>query len=129
MGKYTTMPYLYQEETYTIIGAAQEVHKQLGCGFLEPVYQEALRIELEERNIPYKQEEGLTIRYKQRELEKKYFADFICHGKIILELKATDQLTSAHEAQLLNYLNATGYRLGLLINFGQRSLAVKRLVR
>ncbi|MBO8093452.1 MAG: GxxExxY protein [Prosthecochloris sp.] len=121
--------YLYQEETYNIIGAAQETHKQLGCGFLEPVYQEALSIELEERNIPYKQEEGLTIRYKQRKLEKKYFADFICYGKIILELKAIDRLTSVHEAQLINYLNATGYRLGLLINFGQRSLAVKRLVR
>jgi len=122
------MPFIYKDETYRIIGAAQEVHKELGSGFLEPVYQEALRLELEDRDIPFKQEQELQIRYKERFLEKKYVADFVCFGKIIVELKAVDKLIAVHEAQLLNYLNATSHRIGLLLNFGQASLAIKRLI-
>ncbi|MCW8797229.1 MAG: GxxExxY protein [Chlorobium sp.] len=122
------MPFIYKDETYRIIGAAQEVHKELGSGFLEPVYQEALRLELEDRDIPFKQKQELQIRYKERFLEKRYIADFVCFGKIIVELKAVDKLIAVHEAQLLNYLNATSHRIGLLLNFGQASLAIKRLI-
>ncbi len=105
------------------------VHKTLGCGFLEPVYQEALSIEFKRQNIPYEKEKILTIFYKGIELEKKYIADFVCFGKIIVELKALSSLTSEHEAQILNYLKATGLKLGLLVNFGEKSLKYKRMIR
>ena len=106
-----------------------EVHKTLGCGFLEPVYQEALAIELNKQHIPFQKEKVLSIIYKDVELEKKYVADFVCFDKIVIELKALSSLNSEHEAQLLNYLKATGYKLGLLINFGELSLKYKRMVR
>lgn len=114
--------------TYKIIGACIEVHSQLGCGFLEPVYQEALALELKERNIPFEKEKLLEIHYKRDMLSKKYIADFICFDKIIVELKALSKLTSDHEAQILNYLKATGFELGLLVNFGTRKLEHKRMI-
>jgi len=113
-------------ETYAIIGAAMEVHKVLGCGFLEGVYQQAFARELATRNIPFKREVRLPILYKGNSLDCSYQADFVCCDNIIVELKALDALSGQHEAQLLNYLKATGYRRGLLLNFGQTSLQYKR---
>ena len=109
---------LYKAEVFEIIGAAIEVHKELGHGFLEAVYQEAVQIELTQRNIPFEAQRSLRIRYKDQMLKKEYVADFICYGKIIAELKALDELTGKEESQLLNYLKVTGLRVGLLINFG-----------
>jgi len=114
--------------TYKIIGACMEVHAQLGCGFLEPVYQEALSMEFDERHIPYEKEKVLEIKYKKKLLSKKYIADFICFDRIIVELKALSNLSSDHEAQLLNYLKATGIEVGLLVNFGTRKLEYKRMI-
>ena len=114
--------------TYKIIGACIEVHSQLGCGFLEPVYQEALSMEFKNRNIPYQKEKLIKINYKNKMLSKKYIADFICFDKIIIELKALSKLTSDHDAQLLNYLKATGFELGLLVNFGTKKLEYKRMI-
>jgi GxxExxY protein len=109
---------LYKEEVYAIIGAAIEVHRELGPGFLEAVYQEALEIELNLREIPSAPQHPLKVSYKSRTLAKEYFADFLCYSKIIVEIKALDRLSSKEEAQLLNYLKATGCRVGVLINFG-----------
>ena len=109
---------LYKTEVFEIIGAAIEVHQELGHGFLEAVYHEAVQIELTQRNIPFEAQRSLRIRYKDQMLKKEYVADFICYGKIIAELKALDELTGKEESQLLNYLKATGLRVGLLINFG-----------
>ena len=120
---------IYKEEAYKIIGACMEVHKVLGCGFFEAVYQEALMIEFEIQNIPYFQEKELQISYKNRILQKRYKADFICYDKIIVELKALSQFDTSHEAQVLNYLKATGFKLALLVNFGETSLKYKRIVK
>jgi GxxExxY protein len=120
---------IYKDEAFKIIGACMEVHKTLGCGFLEAVYQEALMIEFEIQNIPYVREKELQINYKNRILQKKYQADFICFDKIIVELKALNQFESSHEAQVLNYLKATGFKLALLVNFGETSLKYKRIVK
>ncbi len=119
---------IYKEESYQIIGACLEVHKELGSGFLESVYHEALILELKNRSIPFESEKGFQIRYKNAVLSNKYFADFICYDKIIVEIKAVKELAAIHEAQLINYLKATGMRLGLLINFGEGSLISKRLL-
>lgn len=105
-----------------------EVHRELGPGFLEPVYQEALELEFERQGIPFEREKELKISYKGHILKKKYAADFICNDKIIVELKALSALSGGHEAQVLNYLKATGFKLGILINFGEESLKYKRLV-
>ncbi|RME04000.1 MAG: GxxExxY protein [Bacteroidetes bacterium] len=121
--------YLYKDETYRIIGCAMEVHRHLGCGFLEAVYQEAMEIEYQKQGIPYYREKVLEIQYKGIPLQKTYIADFVCYDKIIVELKALNSLSSEHLAQVLNYLKATGYRLGLLINFGAESLQYKRIIR
>ena len=118
---------IYKDESYKIIGAAIEVHKILGHGFLEPVFQSALAHEFNLLKIPFEKEKLLKIRYKDIILDKYYVADFICYEKIIIECKATDKLLPEHESQVLNYLNATGYRLGLLINFGRPKIEVKRL--
>jgi len=118
----------YKSESYKIIGACMEIHKELGMGFLEAIYQEALAHEFTLQHIPYEQEIELKIIYKSYKLNKHYFADFICHNKIILELKAVSSITGKHEAQVLNYLKASGFKLGLLINFGTKSLSYKRLV-
>jgi len=119
---------VYKEECFKIVGACIEVHNTLGCGFLEPIYQEALSIEFQKQKIPFEREKTLTVVYKDIELEKKYVADFVCYEKIIVELKALSSLDSEHESQILNYLKATGCKLGLLINFGEKSLKYKRMV-
>jgi len=114
--------------TYAIIGAAMEVHKQLSCGFLEPVYQEALTVEFSRQNIPFKREVRLPIHYKGQLLAPIYCTDFICFDSVIVELKALAQMSGTEEAQVINYLKATGYEVGLLLNFGGRSLQHRRLV-
>jgi len=118
---------LHQEESYAIIGACMAVHRELGHGFLESVYQEALELELKIRGIPYLREAKLEIYYKEYTLQQCYIADFICYGKIVLELKAVKALDSIHISQVLNYLNAIDSQIGLLVNFGQPSLVHKRL--
>ncbi|NOY50310.1 MAG: GxxExxY protein [Chlorobi bacterium] len=119
---------IYKNESYKIIGACMEVHKTLGCGFLEAVYQEALAIEFDHRKIPFEQEKRLHITYKNNLLKKEYIADFVCYGKIIVELKALSQLQKEHIAQTLNYLRITDFELGLIVNFGTSSLQYKRVV-
>jgi GxxExxY protein len=109
---------LYAEETYAIRGAIFEVYRELGSGFLEAVYQECLEIEFKRRNLPFHPQRELRLRYKDEPLIQTYKPDFVCFGKIIVELKAVKELTSDYEAQLMNYLKATGLRLGLLANFG-----------
>ena len=109
---------IYKEESYKIVGAAFKVYNNLGHGFLEAVYQEALEIEFQRQGIPYEREKELKIMYDGVELKQTYKADFVCYGKIIVELKAVSNLDDAHRTQVYNYLHATGYRLGLLLNFG-----------
>ncbi len=121
---------LFKEEAYAIYGAAIDVHKELGPGFLEAVYQEALEIELHSRGIPFESQKSLPIHYKGRLLKKEYIADLVCYGKIIVELKSIKELSEREEAQTINYLKATGLRLGLLLNFGSHGyLERKRLVK
>jgi GxxExxY protein len=115
-------------ETFAIIGAAMEVHRELGRGFLELVYQTALALEFQERGIPYNVEVALPIRYKNKLLTCAYRADFVCFESVIIETKAIATLTSTDEAQLINELKATGLQRGLLLNFGAGSLEHKRLV-
>ncbi len=115
-------------ETHSIIGAAMEVHRQLGRGFLELVYQTALAMEFQDRTIPFKAEVALPIRYKSKLLACSYRADFVCFESIVVETKAISALTRADEAQVINELKATGLTRGLLINFGSSSLEYKRLV-
>ena len=105
-----------------------EVHKQLGCGFLEPVYQESLAIEFANRNIPFRREVQLPIHYKGQLLVNGYCADFICFESIVVELKALARMSGTEESQVINYLKATGYEVGLLLNFGSRSLEQRRFV-
>ena len=112
------MALIYQNESYSINGAAIEVYNQLGHGFLEAVYQEALEKEFALLGIPYEREKELLIRYKGEVLKQTYKADFVCYGKVIVELKAVTDLNDSHRSQVFNYLRATGYRLGLLLNFG-----------
>jgi GxxExxY protein len=116
------------KKTFRIIGAAMEVHRELGCGFLEPVYQEALQVELALQDIPHIVQPDIHIRYKDQLLKKYYVPDFVCFNEIIVEIKALSQLSGIEEAQVINYLKATGMKIGLLINFGSRSLEYKRLV-
>ena len=120
---------LYKSESYRIIGAAMTVHRELGSGFLEAVYQEALEIEFGSLKIPYEAQVPLNVTYKGNPLKKQYLADFVCFGKIIVEIKALSGLTAEHEAQVLNYLKASGFKLGLLINFGEESLFFQRLIQ
>ena len=119
---------LYKQESYNIIGACMAVHRELGHGFLEHVYQEALALEFKEQNIPFIREEKLDIYYKEHTLEQYYIADFVCYDKVIVELKAVQSLDSLHLAQVLNYLKATDMHLGLLVNFGVSSLETRRVV-
>jgi GxxExxY protein len=116
------------ERTFKIIGCAMEVHKELGCGFLEAVYQEALGKEFATQGIPFEAQPVIDIKYKGEPLEKKYQPDFVCYEEVIVEIKAMSGLTGLEEAQIINYLKATGLKVGLLINFGAKSLEYKRLV-
>ena len=116
------------ERTYKIIGCAMEVHKELGCGFLEAVYQEALGREFVDQGIPFKSQPVIQIAYKGKPLDKTYQPDFVCYEEIIIEIKAVSNLSGVEEAQLINYLKASGLKVGLLINFGAKSLEHKRLV-
>jgi GxxExxY protein len=115
--------------TFAIIGAAMEVHGQLGHGFLEAVYQEALAIEMTARGIPHRREAELPVFYRQQRLNTSYRPDFICFDNVIVELKALSQTGPYEEAQIINYLKASGYPVGLLLNFGAKSLTHRRFVR
>ena len=117
----------YEEQTEKIINACMEVHNELGNGFLEQVYQEALEEEFKLQNIPYEREKQLPVMYKGKPLNKEYFADFVCYGNIIVELKSVSNLVKVHKAQLLNYMNATKAEVGLLVNFGETSLKWERV--
>jgi GxxExxY protein len=118
---------IYPKESYDITGCLMEVHRELGCGFLEAVYQEALAIEFKKAGIPFKREVPLQINYKGVTLTKEYVADFVCYNKIIIELKAVSQIADIHKSQVKNYLKVTGYRLGILANFGSTSLETARV--
>ena len=115
-------------ETYAIIGAAMRAHHDLGCGFLEAVYQEALEIEFQEQGIGYEREKKLPVTYHGRVLETYYKADFLCYGSVIVELKALQSLSGVEESQVINYMKASGLHRSLLINFGVSQLQYKRLV-
>lgn len=120
---------LLKEEVYAVIGAALEVYYTMGIGFLEPIYHEALAVELTRRNIPFESEVPLCLYYKDVLLDKKYFADLVCYGQIIIELKVLQGLTNIEVAQLINYLKITRMHVGLLINFGSNpKLEWKRYV-
>lgn len=119
---------LYKEQSYSIIGAAMEVHKQLGCGFVEKVYQDALEIELSLRNIPYKREKHLPVFYKGVQIKHDYFADFICFDSIVVECKAVSEILDIHKSQTLNYMKINNYKLGIILNFSKKSLDYCRVV-
>ena len=121
--------FLYKEESYKILGAAFAVHRELGCGFLERVYQDALEYELSARGIPYEREKNIQIMYKGKPLGEPYRADFVCYDNIIVELKAVEELQGIHRSQVVNYLKATGMKLGLLVNFGEECANIERIVR
>jgi GxxExxY protein len=120
---------LFKEECYIIQGAIFEVYREMGCGFLEAVYQECLTKEFMNKKIYYIAQQELKLSYKGEELEQKYRPDFICYDKIIIELKAVKEIASEHEAQVFNYLKATGMQLGMLVNFGHYPKAqIKRII-
>ena len=109
---------ILKEECYKIMGAAFQVYRELGCGFLEAVYQEAFEMELGWRGIPFQRSKNLEVVYRGRRLTKFYIADIVCYSSVVVEVKAIEQMSPRDDAQLLNYLSATGFKLGLLINFG-----------
>lgn len=119
----------YQDESYKIRGALFAVHNELGCGFLERVYQDALEFEFRLRNIPYEREKLIHVMYKGHPLGEPYRADFVCYGKVIVELKSVSEILDVHRAQIINYLKATKMKLGFLVNFGEESLHIERIVR
>lgn len=120
---------LLAEEVYEVVGAAMEVHYQPGAGFLEPIYQEALEIELTRRCIPFTAQRRLTINYKGQSLQKEYIADLVCYEQVIVELKVVERLTNIEVAQLINYLKVPQFHVGLLLNFGSKGkLEWKRYV-
>ena len=120
---------LFKEECYIIQGAIFEVYREMGCGFLEAVYQECLTKEFMNKKIYYIAQQELKLSYKGEELEQKYRPDFICYDKIIIELKAVKEIASEHETQIFNYLKATGMQLGMLVNFGHYPKAqIKRII-
>jgi len=109
---------LFKDESYSIMGAMFEVYRQQGCGFLEPVYQEYVELELSDQNIPFIAQPQLQLKYKHHSLKSKYVPDLICYDRIIVELKAVREITGQHRAQVHNYLKATKHRLGIVANFG-----------
>ena len=111
---------LYKEEVYQIVGAAIDVHKELGYGFLESVYEEAISLVSEKRNIPFQTQVKIPVYFKGKKLNKEFIADYIGYEKIIVEFKCIPKLTKVEEAQIINYLKATGFKVGLLINFGSK---------
>lgn len=120
--------FLYKEESYASRGAIMSVHRELGCGFLERVYQDALEFEFKLRGIPYEREKQIQITYKGYPLGEPYRADFICYGKIIVELKAVNELLGIHKAQVINYLKATKLKLGILVNFNDAIVYPERII-
>ena len=122
------MTLLFENETHRIIGACMQVHKQLGCGFLESVYQEALEKEFLKLNIPYSRHKHLHILFDGKPLDKSFVADFVCYDTIILEIKGATFLHQINSDQVINYLKATGLEVGLLVNFGESSLKWKRFI-
>lgn len=124
------MDIIYKEESYVIMGACFEVYKEKGNGFVEPVYQECLELELGLRGIPFEPQVQLSLNYKNIPLKQSYKPDFLCFGKIIVEVKAVKTILDEHRAQVHNYLKATGFRLGLLVNFGHYpQIEYERIVR
>ena len=124
------MELIYKDESYRIMGACFEVYKDKGCGFVEPVYQECLSLELARQEIPFKEQLELALSYKGTVLQQTYKPDFVCFDKIILEIKAVSKLCDDHRAQVHNYLKATGLKLGLLVTFGHYpQLEWERIVR
>jgi GxxExxY protein len=124
------MDIVHKDESYAIMGACFEVYKEMGCGFLESVYQECLGIELGIQQLPFLEKRMLALRYKEHLLLQSYQPDFICFDKVILEIKTVSAVNDAHRAQVHNYLKATGYRLGLLVNFNHHpQLEWERIVR
>ncbi len=120
---------MLEQEGYDLMAAAFEVYNEMGPGFLEEIYQECLEVELEDRDIPFVSQKELAVSYKKRTLKKKYRPDLYVFGEIVVELKAVRDLCGDHESQLLNYLKATGKRVGYLINFGKAGkLEWKRMV-
>ena len=120
---------LYKDLTDRILKAAYTVHNELGCGFLEKVYQEALAIQMTEMNIPFEREKHLKVFYHGKCLQCDYIADFVVDDKVILELKAVTEMDNVFKAQTINYLKITGYKVGFLMNFGQEEFQFKRFVR
>lgn len=119
---------ILKDESYQIVGICMEVHRELGLGFKEAVYKEALEIEFKEKNIRYEREKLFTIEYKGKILRHKYPADFIVFDQIVLEVKATSLIVDSFVKQTINYLKASGLKLGIIANFGQKSLVTKRIV-
>ena len=120
---------IYKEESYKIQGAIFEVYKEMENGYLEAVYQECLELEFKTRSIPFVSQPNLKIKYKRANLKKTYRPDFICFDKIIIELKGVKAITKEHQAQVINYLKATGMKLGLIVNFGSYpKVEIKRIV-
>ena len=119
---------IYKNESYFVVGLCMDIHNELGKGFSEAVYSEALEIELKANGVPYQKEAKFDIVYKERKLKHHYFADFLIDNKIILELKAVEKINSSHVKQTLNYLAASKMQLGIIINFGEDSLSYKRVL-
>jgi GxxExxY protein len=120
---------IYKEESCQIIGACMEVYNEMGCGFLEAVYQECLEYEFGDRQVPFVPQKHLQLQFKKRTLKTVYIPDFVCFDKIIVEIKGVSDLTQKFRAQMINYLKATGIKLGLLVNFGQHGkLQYERIV-
>ena len=117
---------IYKEESYKIQGAIFEVYREMGCGFLEAVYQECLEMELRNKGISFTAQKELKLNYKGEELQQTYKPDFICYGHIIIEIKAVKEIAPEHKAQVINYLKATGIKLALLVNFGAYPKVTKK---
>ena len=118
--------FIYKQETHDIIGAAMAVHRYFGCGFTEKVYQDALEQELLSLNIPFLREQPIQVTYRDVQLKTQFIPDFICYDKIIVELKAVSELDDTHRSQAINYAKVAGYKVALLINFGNTSLEFER---